>query len=114
MNHTAISAPSRAAMVLSSPRGFSPSYGELDYRNAGATSLSLVAAGNQVLGLSCALAFIHPRHYAALFGERRKKHQQIFKQSRKYHWFVDPPSQSITRRCAVMGSKEITEKIRHN
>jgi hypothetical protein len=29
MNHTAISAPSRAAVVLPSPSGFSPSYGEL-------------------------------------------------------------------------------------
>jgi hypothetical protein len=38
-------------MLLPSPRGFSPSCGELGYRNAGAPSLSSVATGKQVLGL---------------------------------------------------------------
>jgi ABC transporter substrate binding protein len=37
-------------VVLPSPSGFSPSYGGLD-RNAGATPLSPVVAGNQVLAL---------------------------------------------------------------
>src|SRR5450631_375966 len=50
MNHTAIRAPSRAAVVLPSPGGFSRLV-EAWYRNAGATSLSPVAAGNQVLAL---------------------------------------------------------------
>jgi hypothetical protein len=41
--------PSHAAMVLPSPSGFFPVLYKAWYRNAGARSLSPVAAGNQVL-----------------------------------------------------------------
>jgi hypothetical protein len=45
--------------------GFSPSYGELGYRNAGATSLSSVAPGNQVLlWYAGAVALRHELAYA--------------------------------------------------
>src|SRR5216684_4420991 len=50
MNHTAISAPSRAAAVCRRRASF-PRLMKAWYRNAGATSFSPVAAGNQVLPL---------------------------------------------------------------
>jgi hypothetical protein len=57
MNHTAISASlPRSSGVAVAARVF-PSYGELGYRNAGAASLSSVAAGNQ--GVALTLAFSH-------------------------------------------------------
>jgi hypothetical protein len=50
-----IGIPPAQQWCLPSPSGFSPSCGELRYRNAGARSLSSVATGNQVLALTLAL-----------------------------------------------------------